>query len=249
MRSLKGVQIMNISILSAWQKRLILPFAFSAILPLVAKSYSDESNDGEDRRGSMRENSIVLYDGPLSHDQNWTIKSGPRGPENQVAQRRGGTCSMIAADVSNVSAVERVVFTSERQNLGVWKMSWTDTVSGTASDGNKYKYRQRFDYFGVTSDGRMPRPNRAAPSDEGGGFLQMVPDNVTTDTLNFDDFFLLVTASGEVAASSRIRAVYRQQIPPVSLDPPLAAFPNILLGRFIFSIRDQLAGQAGCDPL
>jgi hypothetical protein len=197
----------------------------------------------------MRKNDIVLYDGPLSHDQNWTIKSGPRGPQNQVAQRRGGTCSMIPADVSNVSADERVVFTSERQSLGVWKMSWTDFVSGIASDGNKYKYRQRFAYYGVTSDGRAPRPNRATPSDEGGGFLQMVPDNVTTDTLDFDDFFLLVTASGEVAASSHIRAVYRQQIPPVSLDPPPAAFPNLLLGRFIFSIRDQLAGQAGCDPL
>ena len=128
-------------------------------------------------------------------------------------------------------------------------MSWADTVSGTASDGNKYKYRQRFDYVGVITDGRAPRPNRAAPSDEGGGFLQMVPDNVATDTLNFDDFFLLVTPSGDVAASSHIRAVYRLQIPPASLDPPMPAFPNILLGRFIFSIREQLAGQTGCDPL
>jgi hypothetical protein len=240
---------MSISMVSAWQRRLILPFAISAMLPPAARSYGNGLSDGEDHRGSTRDFSVVLYEGPLSHDQNWTLKSGARGPENQVPQRRGGTCSMIPTDVSNVSAVERVVFTAERENLGIWKMSWADTVSGTASDGNKYKYRQRFDYVGVITEGRAPRPNRAAPSDEGGGFLQMVPDNVATDTLNFDDFFLLVTPSGDVAASSHLRAVYRQQIPPASLDPPMPAFPNVLLGRFIFSTREQLAGQTGCDPL
>ena len=126
---------------------------------------------------------------------------------------------MISADVSNVSAVERVVFTAEREELGIWKMSWTDAVSGTASDGNKYKYKQRFDYEGVTTDGRNPRPNRDAPSGEGGGFLEMLPSNVATDTLEFDDFFLY-TSSGNIAASSHIRAIFRQQIPPVELDPP-----------------------------
>jgi hypothetical protein len=231
------------------QRRLMLPLALTAMLPLVGKSYGDASNDGEDHRGRFRERIIVLYDGPLSHDQEWTIKSGPRGPENQIPQKRGGTCSMVPADVSNVSAVERVVFTAKRESLGLWKMSWADTVSGSATDGNKYKYQQRFDYVGITTDGGMPAPNRAAPSGEGGGFLQILPSNVSTDTLDFNDLFLLTTPSGDVAASSHIRATFRLQIPPVSLDPPPPAFPNLLLGRFIFSIRNQLAGQAGCDPL
>jgi hypothetical protein len=193
---------------------------------------------------------IVLYDGPLSHDQNWIVKSGSRGPSNLLSPSSGGTCSMIPADISNVSALEHVAFTAERENLGIWKMSWTDTVAGTASDGNKYTYKQQFEYEGVTTDGRIPRPSRGAPTDEDGGFLRIVPTNVATDTLDFDDFFLLVMSSGDIAASSHVRAVFRQQIPPVSLDPPPPQFPpKVLLGRYIFSTRTVIAGELGCDAL
>jgi len=239
----------TVHLLSISQRRLVLPLALSVMLPLAAKSGQASNDEQGDHRGARQERTMVLYDGPLSHDQDWTIKAGPRGPNNQVAQKRGGTCSMVPANVSNVAGFERVVFIAEKGNLGLWKMSWSDTVSGTATDGNKYVYKQQFDYVGVTTDGRPPQPNRAAPVNEAGGFLQQVPSNVAADTLDFDDFFLLVTPSTDVAASSHVRGTFRLQIPPVSLDPPPPAFPNIVLGRYIFSIRNQLAGQLACDPL
>ncbi len=226
-----------------------LPLSLGMILPLAAQSSGDVQNDRQNHTWHANGMIVLLYDGPLSHDQNWKITSGPRGSTNLIPPRRGGTCSMIPADVSNASAIENVVFTAERESLGIWKMSWTDRVSGLATDGNKYKYKQRFEYQGVTTDGRAPRPSRGAASDEGGGFLQMVPNNVATDSLDFDDMFLLVTPSGEIAASSHIRGVFRQQIPPVALDPPPPAFPNLILGRYIFSVRTALSGEAGCDGL
>ena len=42
----------------------------------------------------------VLYEGPLLHDQNWTIKAGPVSPDNQKSSSFGGTCSMVPGDVS-----------------------------------------------------------------------------------------------------------------------------------------------------
>jgi hypothetical protein len=156
---------------------------------------------------------------------------------------------MVPANVSNVHAFERVTFTVTRERLHLWKMSWADTVTGLATDGNKYKYQQRYDFVGVTSDGERPRPSRDLPVGETGGFLVAVPMNVVTDTLEFNDFFLLYTSLGDIAASSHISAIYRQQIPPVSLDPPPPAFPAIAFGRYIINVRNQLAGQAGCDPL
>jgi hypothetical protein len=219
---------------------LLLPLTISAVFPLGAE---DQGGKAKDTIG------VVLYEGPLSHDQNWTLKAGPRGPDNDKLQPFGGTCSMVPADVSNVFAVENIVFTAERQSLGIWKMSWTDTVSGTATDGNRYRYQQRFDFIGPTTDGRMPKPNREVPAAGNDGFLQVVPSNVSSDALDFNDFFLLLTSSGDVAASSHVRAVFRLQIPPVSLDPPPSFAPVVLQGKYIPNIRQQLAGQAGCDPL
>jgi hypothetical protein len=245
----KGGQSVNKKRLMSSQICLSLPLVLGMILPLAAQSSEDVQADSRHHTGRSHEMVIVLYDGPLSHDQNWIVKSGPRGPQNLISPRRGGVCSMVPANVSNVAGFERVVFTAERQNLGLWKMSWADTVSGKASDGNRYTYKQQFDYLGVTTDGHRPRPSRGMPTDEGGGFLQMVPDNVATDSLDFDDIFLLVMPSGDIAASSHIRGVFRQQIPPVALDPPPPAFPNLLLGRYIFSVRTALSGEAGCDAL
>jgi len=233
---------------SVTTKPVVLLLAVSAALPVAGRSSGKDARDGDDNEGS-RERVMVLYEGPLSHDQDWTITVGPRGPQNQVPHRRGGTCSMVPANLSNISAFERVTFTAIREHLGIWKMSWADTVSGIASDGNKYKYQQRYDFVGVTSDGDMPRPSRDKPVGGIGGFLVAVPGNVATDTLDFDDFFLLFTSSGDIAASSHISAVYRQQIPPASLDPGPLAFPAVAFGRYIINVRNQLAGQAGCDPL
>lgn len=215
------------------------------------RSSGDGSNDGEDHGGSSRERVVVLYDGPLSHDQDWTLKAGPRGPLNlKRGGDKGGTCSMIPGDVSNVSALERVVFTAERGSFGLWKMSWSDTVAGTASDGNRYRYKQQYKYIGITSDGRPPRPDRGAPTGgEGTGYLIQLPSNVAADTLDFDDFFVLVTPSGDVQASSHVNGTLRTQIPPVALDPPPPAAPTIFLGHYIFSTRNVFAGELGCDPL
>lgn len=229
-------------------KPVVLLLAASAALPLSARSPGKDTRDGDDNE-RFRERVTVLYEGPLSHDQDWTIVVGPRGPQNQVPHRRGGTCSMVPANVSNSSAFERVTFAATREHFGIWRMSWADTVTGIATDGNKYKYQQRYDFVGVTSDGETPRPTRDKPVGETGGFLLAIPTNVITDTLDLDDFFLLFTSSGDIAASSHISAVYRQQIPPVSLDPPPLAFPAVAFGRYIINIRNQLAGQAGCDPL
>src|SRR6185437_7208359 len=135
---------MNTCLLSNSQRQLVLPLAFSMLLPLVARS-SDNFDKEQDHRGMVRERVTVLYEGPLSHDQDWTLTAGPRGPLNlKRGGSNGGTCSMVPADVSNMSALERVVFTAERESFGLWKMSWSYTVAGIASDGNKYRYRQQF---------------------------------------------------------------------------------------------------------
>src|SRR5689334_20888793 len=52
---------------------LTLMISTGSALPLIA----DETS-GHDARVE------VLYHCPLVHDQNWRIKAGPRGPENQL---------------------------------------------------------------------------------------------------------------------------------------------------------------------
>jgi hypothetical protein len=221
---------------------ILLSFALSAVVPLSA----------EDDRGKDRDTSFsVLYEGPLTHDQNWIIKSGPTGSKNQKFRAFGGTCSMVSTDVSNRSGSgrERVTFEAESRGLGVWKMRWTDTVSGRANDGNSYKYQQRYEYFGTATDGKAPRPSRAAPSSENDGFLQPVPSNVIADALDLSDFFFLQTPDGGVVASSHVHWTLRLQIPPAAMDPPPSFFPVVLYGGYIVNLHDQLAGQLGCDPL
>ena len=109
---------------------------------------------------------------------------------------------MVPSDVSNRSGSgrERVTFESVKLGLGVWKMAWTDTVSGHSMDGNRYAYRQRFEYLGLTTDGKAPKPNHGTPTSENSGFLQIVPSNVNADALDLSDFFLLQAPDGNVVA-------------------------------------------------
>ena len=166
---------------------LLLPLAFAAVLPLGAD---------DDRKGDDHAKVTVLYDGPLLHDQNWTIKSGPVSPDNQKNPSFGGTCSMVPNDVSiqTGSGRDRVTFEAEYTGLGVWKMAWMETVSGGASNGDEWHYQQRVEFSGTTTDGKAPRPNRSLPSPGNDGFLQAIPSNVSADTLDLDRFLHPATA-------------------------------------------------------
>ena len=69
----------------------------------------------------------------------------------------------------------------------------TDTVTGTATGGNRYTYQNQFTYRGPTTDGKAPKPNRAMPSPGNDGFLQVVPSNVNAGALDMIDLFILQT--------------------------------------------------------
>jgi hypothetical protein len=237
---------MRISLRQLPRMRLLLLGAFAVVLPLRG-----EDNDGGDHRsGAKYRIATVLYEGPLVHDQDWTIKSGPVGPDNQKFRAVGGTCSMIPSDLHNApgSGFERVTFEAKRNHLNVWEMVKTDTVTGTAADGNRYTYQNQFTYRGPTTDGKAPKPNRAMPAPGNDGFLQNVPSNVNAQALDMIDFFILQTPKGDVVANSHVRWTWRRQIPPVATDPPPAFFPFVNQG-YIVNLHDQLAGQLGCDPL
>ena len=161
---------MNTSLRLFSKMRLLLPVAILAAIPLRG----DNDNGEEHRRRAKDSIFMVLYQGPRVGDPDWTIKSGPVGPDNQKFRDVGGTCSMIPSDVHNVpgSAFERVTFEAKRNHLNVWEMVKTDTITGTASDGNRYTYQNQFTYRGPTTDGKAPKPNRAMPSPGNDGFLQ-----------------------------------------------------------------------------
>lgn len=224
---------MSISAHSILRVGLLFPLTIGAVHPLNAEHQGGKPWDTV---------SVVLYEGPLSHDQDWVIKAGPPGPENQEFR---GTCSLIPSNVANTRGLERVTFEAEKDAFGIWKMEWKDTVTGTASDGNLYTYQQDHQFTGITTDGHPPRPNRGtpAPDTDDTGFLSSVPNNVLVDALELRDFFLLRTHAGEVVASSHVYSVFRLPLPT---DPP----PTFLFQhRFIQPSHEQLAGQLGCDPL
>jgi len=230
-------------------KQFLLLLTTGALLPLFAGD--DVSKHSADERGAAQTRSVsILYEGPLVHDQDWTIKAGPANPDNQKFRALGGTCSMVPKDVHNVagSGYERVTFEAERLGLGLWKMAWSESIAGTATDGNNYTYSQRLEFTAPTNDGRAPRPNRAMPTSENDGFLQIVPSNVNADSLDLIDFFVLQAPGGGIIASSRVHWTWRLQIPPSDSDPPPAFFP-VVFQRYILNTHDQLAGQLGCDPL
>jgi hypothetical protein len=229
--------------------RLAPAAALLAALPAIglAADSDDVQASGRNEKHSI---ATVLYEGPLVHDQNWTIPAGPPGPDNQKAGP-GGTCSMVPHDLHNVagSDFERITFEAQRLELGLWKMARTDTLTGTATDGNHYTYRQRFEFTAPTNDGKPPRPNRATPSGDDLGFLQVVPSNVNADLLDMTDQYVLQRFGGGVVASSNLHWTWRLQIPPIENDPPPAFFPFLLDNKYIISTHEQLAGQVGCDPL
>jgi hypothetical protein len=221
---------------------LLLPLAFAVALPL-------EAADGQ--RGNNNTAVTVLYEGPLLHEEDWTIKSGPVSPDNQKSGALGGTCSMVPSDVSVMtgSGRDRVTLESEYTGLGVWKIAWTETMSGNTLNGDQWHEQMRIEFSGTTTDGKAPRPNRSLPSPGNDGFLQPVPANVVSDSLDLTDLFILQPPGGDIAASSHVHFVLRRQIPPVAMDPPPDYFPAVLFGKYIVNLHDQLAGQFGCDPL
>jgi hypothetical protein len=221
---------------------LLLPLAFVLAIPL-------EAADGQ--RGNHNTTVTVLYEGPLLHEEDWTIKSGPVGPDNQKLGALGGTCSMLPSDVSVTtgSGHDRVIFESEYTGLGVWKMAWAETMSGSVSNGDEWHEQMRIEFSGTTTDGKAPKPDRSLPSLGNDGFLQPVPSNVLSDSLDLTDLFILQPPGGDIDASSRVHWVLRRQIPQVTMDPPPDYFPVVLFDRYIVNLHDQLAGQLGCDPL
>jgi hypothetical protein len=228
--------------------RLLVSVAILAAIPLRG----DNDNGEEHRRRAKDRIFVVLYQGPRVGDPEWTIKSGPVGPDNQQFRVLGGTCSMIPSDVHNVpgSAFERITFEGKRNHLNVWEMVWTHTVTGTATGDNRYTYQNEFTYRGPTTDGKAPKPNRAMPSPGNLGFMQVVPSNVNAGALDMIDFFILQTPGGGVVANSHVRWTWRLQIPPVDTDPPPDFFPFIEPPQgYIVNLHDQLAGQLGCDPI
>jgi len=225
---------------------LLVPLTIGILLAVLARGEENALKySAEDHGGKARDAiAVVLSDGPLAHNEDWIIKAGPVGPDNQQFR---GTCSMIPADVGDVggSGLERVTFEAKRDAFGIWKMEWKDSITGMASDGNLYTYQQHHKFTGVTTDGHPPKPNRGAPTPgtEDTGFLSSIPSNVVADVLELRDFFVLRTPTGNLAASSHVYQVFRL---PLATDAPP---PFIFQHRFILSSHQQLAGQLGCDPL
>ena len=201
------------------------------------------------RYGEKPERSAVLYEGPLVHDQQWVMRRGTTN--TQILGVFGGTCSLIPSNVRNVQGWERVRFEAEHQGLGVWKVTHVDTVVGTAvADSGlrySYTYNLRQSVTGITTDGKPPSPSSARPTATNPGFLEPVPGNIESATLEFNDFFLLRDeATGQLVADANVVGWFHRRIDP-SEQPP-AFFPFVQDG-YIPTRLETLAGQAGCDPL
>ena len=121
---------------------------------------------------------------------------------------------MVPSDVSVMtgSSRDRVIFELEYTGLGVWKMTWTETMSGSVMNGDEWHEQMRIEFSGTTTDGKAPRPNRSLPSPGNDGFLQPVPSNVLSDSLDLTDFFIVQPPGGDIAASSHVHFVLRRQI-------------------------------------
>src|SRR5689334_953548 len=104
----------------------------SLLLPanMALKAQSDGVPESENALGALDKN-IVLYQGPLVHDQQWVMTAGTTKPD--ILGGFGGTCSLVPSNVKNVTAREHVRFEAKSLGLGVWEIAYTDTVSGRAT--------------------------------------------------------------------------------------------------------------------
>jgi hypothetical protein len=227
--------------------RALLGFALAATIPYPAYSQPDMSTGNSSGPGKPEIN-IVLYEGPLAHDQHWLIKSGTSNPD--VWGGAGGTCSLVATDVKNVSAMEKISFEAKHDGLGIWKMAWIDTVVGTASavggsTSFKYSYYVRTSFVGTTTDGRAPDPSRARPNSPDMAFLNPIPHNVITDGAQLQDQFLLTDpATNRLVADAQLLFTFG-----VHRGEPLPSiFPFELQGLFVTN-HLSISGSFGCDPL
>src|SRR4051794_33405410 len=95
----------------------LTPLTVGFVFPLCAEEHGTRAQETL---------TFVLYEGPLSHDENWVIKAGPAGPDNLKAGVNGGTCSLIPSDIGNAPdlSFERVTFEAQRDDLGIWHMEW-----------------------------------------------------------------------------------------------------------------------------
>ena len=87
--------------------------AVTLLLPanIALKAQSDEPLESDNAVGALDKN-IVLYQGPLVHDQQWVITAGTT--KTDILGGFGGTCSLVPSNVKNVSAREHVRFDSVR---------------------------------------------------------------------------------------------------------------------------------------
>jgi hypothetical protein len=240
------MKIIAIAAVPLWRTMLSLSLAVTAVCPLSAQL--DDPDDVDSARVAPN-NRIVLYEGPLVHDQQWVMRRGTTN--NDVLGVFGGNCSMIPSDVRNIRGFERVRLEIDYQGLGVWRVSHVDTVIGSAiaETGQRYKYtyKLRRSVTGVTIDGKPPSPNRAMPTPTNPGFLEPVPTNIESASLQFADIFLLRDeATGLPVADAHMIGWFHRRINP-SEQPP-AFFPFVLDGYIATTLR-AVAGQAGCDPL
>ncbi|HEY7307089.1 MAG TPA: hypothetical protein VH601_23395 [Bryobacteraceae bacterium] len=230
----------------------LMSFAGAGLSPLAAQEDSinrgDSANDRDRGHGSFHIDT-VLYQGALVHDEQWVMTRGTTN--NQLLGVFGGTCSVIPSNVSNTGGFELVRFEAEYQGLGVWKLTHTDTVVGTAvaQTGERYKYTYNLlsSATGITTNGKPPNPSRAMPTATSRGFLDPVPANIQSAALKLEDFFLLRDRpAGQLVADAHVVVRLHRAIDP-SEQPP-AFFPFILNGYIATDIQ-TIAGQAGCDPL
>jgi hypothetical protein len=229
-----------------WHVVFLLGLAQTSLSPLSAQMDNPEADDPAP---SSFEINTVLYQGPLVHDQQWVMKQGTTN--NNLLGLFGGTRALITSDVRNIKGFEQVRFKAEHQGFGIWKVTHTDTVVGTAvaDTGQQYRYTYnlRLSVTGITTDGKPPKPNLAMPTPTNPGFLDPVPNNVESAALEFDDTFLLLDKTTKrIVADAKVLAWFHRRIDP-SEQPP-AIMPFVLDG-YIATTVETVAGQAGCDPL
>ena len=226
-----------------WHAMVLL--SQSQMIPLSGQA--DTSGAASLRGGADR--NIILYQGPLLHDQQWVMRRGTTN--TNLLGVFGGNCSLIPSNVRNSRGFEQVRVETDYEGLGVWKVTHVDTVVGTAvaDTGQRYTYTYnlRRSVRGISTDGRPPNPNRAMPTETNPGFFDPVPNNIESAALEAEDFFLLrEEATGRLVADAKVIGVFHRRIDP-SEQPP-AIFPFVLDG-FIVTKIETVAGQAGCDPL